>query len=344
MIGPTSVPQAPTLNSSESATTPFKPGHVMLGLQITLIVIVMTFTVVGNGCIGILLKRFRFLQTVPNILIGNLALMDFLNVVVNMPLFLTAVVLGHNTLGGRLGSAIIFTSRTAVILLHLLNMLLMMADRYLIINWALYYGPWKSKKKVLLAVGLVWVAVFTVAIPWGFLVYRVDLEESPYLVYHLAYFHMIGKYNCFVTYPALGGAIGIIALLSYKSIKRQGKVTIMKEDANVKYSLNVVQAYSARQLNEHKAAITVAMTVLLYGVCLVPCFIYCSLMPNTFRLPSNRVEVWWVFLTCMSFYIPGACCPYLYAIRSTRYRKALAMLLSRPNLKFSEKLYLPQGH
>ncbi|XP_048581569.1 trace amine-associated receptor 1 [Nematostella vectensis] len=332
-----------TADPSDSPALPAGPNHVMLGVQITLIAIVMVFTVVGNGCIGILLKRFRFLHTVPNILIGNLALIDFLNVTINLPIFLVAAVLGHSALGGRMSSALIFATQTIVILLHLLNMLLMMADRYLAINWALHYGPWKSKNKVLLAVGFVWSAVLTVTIPWAFLLYTINLGDSAYLLYHTAYFHKIGKYNCFVTFPVLGGAIGIIALLTYKSIKRQGKIAFVDGGDDDKSSPNMERARAARQRNENKAAVTVAITIFLYGLCLVPCVMYCSLMANKFILPSTKVEEWLVFFTCLSFYIPGACCPYLYAIRSTRYRKALAKLFPKDH-RFAEKLYMPKGN
>ncbi|EDO29431.1 predicted protein [Nematostella vectensis] len=134
------------LNSTDASS--ILKDHTPLIVQLFLVSLVFLLAVIGNAGIWVLLKRFRSLRTVPNILVGNLALIDFLNATVNLPVFTAAGVLQLGHMGGRLASATIFAGQTLVIFLHLLSMLLMMVDRYIAIAWGLHYRIWKSQRKV----------------------------------------------------------------------------------------------------------------------------------------------------------------------------------------------------
>jgi hypothetical protein len=60
---------------------------------------VIVFTALGNLLVGAALLRFRALRTVSNLLIGNLALSDFLLAVVVLPLSTVNECLGHWVFG-----------------------------------------------------------------------------------------------------------------------------------------------------------------------------------------------------------------------------------------------------
>ncbi|XP_032235007.2 somatostatin receptor type 2 [Nematostella vectensis] len=312
------------LNSTDASS--ILKDHTPLIMQLFLVSLVFLLAVIGNAGIWVLLKRFRSLRTVPNILVGNLALIDFLNATVNLPVFTAAGVLQLGHMGGRLASATIFAGQTLVIFLHLLSMLLMMVDRYIAIAWGLHYRIWKSQRKVLVAVIVVWTIVFGVTVPWVLLLYAVNKGNSPYLIYHIAYFHAVGKYNCFVTYPILGCTIGAVSALTYQSIRKQGK--FFAETSVMQKGKTLLD--ESRQRNEVRAAQTVAITVVLYGVCLIPCLMYCSLMATPKHLPRDTGEEWFVFFVVISFYIPSALCPYIYVMRTSRFRRAITLLMQDP--------------
>ncbi|EDO48527.1 predicted protein, partial [Nematostella vectensis] len=100
----------------------------------------LVISVLGNGSILVLLKRFKSLRTIPNILIANLAFIDLMNVLVNLPAdALVAVLELHHVVKGRLISALVASSQTAFVFLNLFSMTLMMLDRYLVISWGLRY-------------------------------------------------------------------------------------------------------------------------------------------------------------------------------------------------------------
>ncbi|EDO46040.1 predicted protein [Nematostella vectensis] len=109
---------------------------IKMSLNVTLIVT----TLLGNGSILLLLKRFRCLRTVPNILIANLACVDMLNVLVNLPVnALVGIMELHHVVKGRLTSACVASAQTAFVFLNLLGMGMMMLDRLLVIRWGLRY-------------------------------------------------------------------------------------------------------------------------------------------------------------------------------------------------------------
>ena len=56
--------------------------------HILMIAVVMIGSIIGNSVICLLLIRFKKLRTVPNILIANLAVIDIINALTNMPLFI----------------------------------------------------------------------------------------------------------------------------------------------------------------------------------------------------------------------------------------------------------------
>ena len=51
------------------------------------------FAILGNGIVLGIIARFKKLRTFPNILIANLALADFFNAFINIPMYLLYAVL-----------------------------------------------------------------------------------------------------------------------------------------------------------------------------------------------------------------------------------------------------------
>ena len=134
---------------------PTKPlfAKVVMGLLTS---ILTSASVLGNGFIIAIIARFKSLRTVPNIFIGNLALVDLLNSAINLPIQLIYFVLEHNHFRGRtMAIAVAFSSRLFVFL-NLASMLAMMADMYLAISLGLRYFVWKTRQKALIGVCLIW--------------------------------------------------------------------------------------------------------------------------------------------------------------------------------------------
>ncbi|KAJ7371222.1 hypothetical protein OS493_027336 [Desmophyllum pertusum] len=109
----------------------------------------------GNGFVLAVIARFKSLRTVPNILIANLAVVDLLNSAVNLPLHLITILEASWYRGKTLGIMNSFLNRLFVAL-NLVSMLAMMANTYLAIAFDFKYFIWKTKKKALVCVFLIW--------------------------------------------------------------------------------------------------------------------------------------------------------------------------------------------
>ena len=63
--------------------------------------ILAVFAVLGNGVVLGIIARFKKFRTFPNILIANLALADFFNPIINLPMYLLYAVLKVNWFTGK---------------------------------------------------------------------------------------------------------------------------------------------------------------------------------------------------------------------------------------------------
>ena len=83
-------------NASSVETNPWSTTQVLL------VTPVVAVALLGNGAILYLFVRRKIQHTIPNILIVNLAVVDLLNTVINMPLFIGWNIFRSKVFHGRL--------------------------------------------------------------------------------------------------------------------------------------------------------------------------------------------------------------------------------------------------
>ena len=82
---------------------PAKPLLSMVIMGVLTVTLTST-SVLGNGFVLAVIGRFKSLRTVPNILVANLALVDLLNAVINLPLYILYAVLEASWFRGKTGN------------------------------------------------------------------------------------------------------------------------------------------------------------------------------------------------------------------------------------------------
>lgn len=125
-------------------------------IQIFMIVLVIVGSLVGNSIICLLLVRFKTLRTVPNILIANMAVVDILNALTNMPLFIMWYISGVSYLKGRPTSFFIITWYVLFVYLSIFNLIALTMDRFGAIVYGFRYHSWKTVSKAKIAVLFIW--------------------------------------------------------------------------------------------------------------------------------------------------------------------------------------------
>jgi hypothetical protein len=172
------------------------------------------------------MKRFKSIRTIPNVLLVNLAVVDILNTIANLPFFIIVGVLELNqTLRGRSMSLLVALTQNFFNVLKIMSMLVIMVDRFVAISWGLRYYVWKTKGKAVKAICAVWLVSTVIAMSWLMFAYHIDLGDASTFTYRIAYFNKIGKHVSFFSFSIFGLAITLISLLTCCSYKRQSKVS-----------------------------------------------------------------------------------------------------------------------
>jgi len=140
-------------------------------------------TACGNALVGVALLRFRSLRSVSNMLIGNLAVSDFLLAVVVLPLSTVNECLGRWPLG-HVACNVWLTVDVLCCTASIWNLCMIAVDRCTAIVYPLWYRHKRSVRYALPYVAAVWFISLTVSVPPTFLgwsdVYVVDDESQVY--------------------------------------------------------------------------------------------------------------------------------------------------------------------
>ena len=131
----------------------------VIALQLTLCVVFLLTAVIGNGAVCFLVMHFKAFRTVPlNIILANLACMELLNNLVNVPLYMVYDI--GNEKSVITSTAAWWMTFLAILfaLLSLASMFFLVTDRYLAIVYTMKYYVWKSPRKALVAAMTAWIS------------------------------------------------------------------------------------------------------------------------------------------------------------------------------------------
>ena len=134
------------------ASKTFASKVIMSSLDASLTLV----SIIGNGSFIAIFVRFKNLRNFPNILFVNLAVVDFLNVVINIPLYLFSIVWETSWMRGKTLAVISASLHLEFVLLNMVSMFAIMLDRFLALRFSLKYYTWKTTSKAYAAVVLIW--------------------------------------------------------------------------------------------------------------------------------------------------------------------------------------------
>jgi len=136
----------------------------MMVVVASLLTVVIGATMFGNVLVGLALLRFRTLRTVSNILIGNLALSDFLLATAVLPLSTANECLGHWVFG-RVACNVWLLVDVLCCTASLWNICIIALDRFTATLYPIWYRERRSSHQALLYVAVVWSLSTAVCVP-----------------------------------------------------------------------------------------------------------------------------------------------------------------------------------
>jgi hypothetical protein len=173
---------------------------IMILVAAVLFVVIIA-TAFGNLLVGLALFKFRYLRTISNYLIGNLALSDFLLATTILPMSTVQECLGHWVFGQFMCNFWLL-SDVLYCTASIWNLCIIAFDRFTATLYPLWYREKRSNKQAAIYVALVWIISTAICLPplfgWNDLnqnyvynnetnVYNCNLFQTPsYVLYSAA--------------------------------------------------------------------------------------------------------------------------------------------------------------
>jgi len=175
-------------NVTSSTLTPSTPWSLNYSIPEMAVVTAMlaamiAVTVCGNALVGVALFRYRSLRSVSNMLIGNLAVSDFMLAVVVLPLSTVNECLGRWPLG-YVACNVWLTVDVLCCTASIWNLCMIAVDRCTAIVYPLWYRHKRSVRYAVPYISAVWIVSLAVSVPPSLLgwsdVYVVDDDSHFY--------------------------------------------------------------------------------------------------------------------------------------------------------------------
>lgn len=152
-----------------------------------LLILLAVLAILGNGFVLGIIARFKKFRTFPNILTANLALADFLNALINIPIYLLWAVLRVKWFTGKTLAIISFFLSNLSNLLKIASMMVLLINVFLVIELELKYFTWKTNEKALLINLVIWLVCVTATVSQSIFHSGDDFQDAPVLKYLIAF-------------------------------------------------------------------------------------------------------------------------------------------------------------
>ena len=181
------------------------------------------FAVLGNGFVLGIIARFKKLRTFANILIANLALVDFSNALVNGPIYLLYGVLNVKWFTGKTLAIMSILVSRLFFLLNVVSMLVLLGNTFLAIALNLKYFTWKTNEKALAIALGVWMVCVTSAVISLYPHSDTDLQDASVSTYRRAFMNQSNVLFVVIGASSIVTAIilGVMAYCAIQLRKRQ---------------------------------------------------------------------------------------------------------------------------
>ena len=188
----------------------------------TLTATLSLISTIGNGSFLAIFARFKNLRTFPNIFFANLALVDLLNALINVPLYAINRAPVTNSMKGKW--AIMCSSlHLEFTLLNIASMSALMLDRFLALYLDLKYFTWKTTKKAYVAVSLIWLVCTVLVGLLAMSAFEIDLEDVSFGESRRKIFEHRKKFiaSTMVIFTAAATVLGILTNYTIYRKKKQ---------------------------------------------------------------------------------------------------------------------------
>ncbi|XP_061414727.1 trace amine-associated receptor 13c-like [Lethenteron reissneri] len=309
------------LNAFQLLCPPLNLSYASSVLVQTALVICIVAIAVGNTLVIVSIAYFRKLQSRMNVFTLSLALTDFLVGVLIMPFSMLKTVHNNCWFFGRWFCKIHTSLDYVICTVSILHLSCIAYDRYNAICHPLCYTQRVNRAKVVVMLGVCWVApviyVAPIMLGWNIIgieeiVASMTCPDSCVMFKNITF--MVMDTVCAVILPM------ILMGVAYAKIYR-----VVRDHSRRIHSQHQQQVDGNALKREHNATKTLGLIMGAYCVCWLP---YCVV--NVVDVFNNyQTSSWvWSVVTWLG-YINSGFNPVLYALFSRPFRRAFAIVLSK---------------
>ena len=293
---------------------PLPQGYELI-IQTCLLAILLLVVVLGNSLICAIVWKFKNLRTHANFFVVEMAVTDFLNGTINIPLFISYQLYPSPMLRGRTVAMILLFIRRGCLLQNVLSVSIIFVDRYLALVFGLRYTAWKNRKILFISIAIKW--LIGLIIVGSIIFFHTEFEEmgdAPIFKYIQQYEDNGIMPFPRIILPAFLVFFCVVSFLSSREIKKT--VTFRK----------AFQGLKTKRFQDLKALKTVRYIICCYAICIMPGVTRSILIATTVVI----VEHWLLFFEFFFLLVTCAVNCVIYYARTERFRRALVMLLANP--------------
>ncbi|XP_031554867.1 trace amine-associated receptor 1-like [Actinia tenebrosa] len=294
------------------------------GVRLSILLVIFLVTFISNASVGVLMYRFKNLRTIPNLIILSSCIADILNQVFNIPGFAAGYIARDNKyFVGRWLALVMSSLNLFLVLVNLMSMTLMILDRLCAFKFNLAYRVWRTRSKAYKVIAVKWISCFVISMLLLVPIWDIDLGNVATYKYRSAYFFRRGTLVSFIVLPFFIVNNAVVGIVTCSVIKHKNKINAKKMGVHAKSVLD-----QTRKLNEINAIKTIGVTVVVFFVFYLPGTVY-GVMERVGSISSTKTS-WFGFAAYRCLFLPGLLNPFIYAIRTRRFRRALECLLKDP--------------
>ena len=186
------------------------------------LILLAIFSLFGNGLVFGIMARFKNLRTFPNILLANLSLGNFLNALINMPLFLLYEALRLSSFTGKKLAIVVTYFSRLFTLLNLSSMLVLLVNVFLALTFDMRYFTWKTNEKAIAIVLVEWFGCVVLTTSTVLPHLDVDLENGHLVEYRQLFYredkHFLGSLMALFMVCAI--TLGFLVIYSVRRKKK----------------------------------------------------------------------------------------------------------------------------
>ena len=292
------------------------PEEYELIIQTSLLAILLFVVVFGNSLICLIVWQFKNLRTHANIFVVEMAMADFWNGVVNIPLFICYQLYPSPVLRGRTLAMICLLIRRGCLLQNVLSVSIIFIDRYLVLAYGVRYTAWKTRKIIFVTIVIKWFIGLTVV---GSIIYFHSQFEDMGPNVPIAKYIQQYEDNGIMPFPMiiLPTFLLLFCIVSYLSSQEIKKTVTFRKG---------LQGLKMKRFQDLKALKTVRYIIVCYAICILPGVTRSILIAKNIFI----VDYWLLFFDIFFLLVTCAINSVIYYARTERFRRALVMFFNNP--------------